>query len=647
MTRSARLKIAAALVAASFCASAPAYSASDEYAFNTARLSLALEYEHRDYDRMNVKTSSSQFRQLYALNFSGKILSRNLLVYNAGVTLTKNTSTQSSGAKQDTKLTTYSLNATLLPKSRIPLTFRGNRNTNNIASSRGAKSSSVSTNYGINWLGRFRTLPVTTLAYQNSKNESGNNVSVNDYYNAHLKKDIGSTANEATFSRSESTPDTKSNTKSTTTGINASNITHLSKATRFDARGTKHNSHTNATTGVNSDSQGLSLLFDSKPNDEFTQHHAYSFASAKSGNATNEGSFYSGAMGYSIRRMLQANLSVSDNKSIARIDQSKSSTNSTASAAYLSYTAGRLTISQGFAYSKSETNAPDSTSPLLNNSSFSSTTSVGYGRSFGFGSADASASLGYVEQKVNDKTGLKGISEGLGVNASTPKLDFATLSASASYSQVENTAGDGSKNRDLNYSASSANKLWAKYVNLGVSYNKFYSRSWIVERYSTGDTYALNAATSYFSKVSVGLGLSHSKYDNRVSGVTTTDTKTFYLGRPFEFLNSTLNSSINRNVNETGFPGGGQSIVTTTYSLDYSKNLLRSVNWTASAFRTESKTDNKLFSNNSTLTTSLSYLLRSWAISADYSYTTNESTNYKSNESRYFARLSRGFGFIY
>ncbi|MBI5969638.1 MAG: hypothetical protein HY884_00580 [Deltaproteobacteria bacterium] len=648
MARSMRFWLTTALIFAAVGAPVTAYSrVEDEYAYNSARLSLSLEYENREYDSMNAKTDSSQFRQIYALNFTGKILSRNLIVYNAQAILTKNISTQSSGAKQDTKMTTYGLNTTLLPKSRIPLTLLGSRNTTGIASNGGSASSSVNTNYGMDWLGRFTTLPETTLSYRNSKNESGANASLSEYYTAHLRKKIGPTSNEANFSKHESTPNTNTNSKSTSTGINASNITHLSKTTRFDARGTKHDAHTNTATNVNADTQGLSLLFDSKPSDEFRQNHSYSFASAKTGVTSTEGNFYSGIMGYDIRRKLQANLNVTDNKTLIRTDQSKSTTHSTSSGAGLTYTAGLLSLSQTLAYSKSETNAPNSTSPLLNNSSFSSTTSAGYNRFFGFGSAGVSARLGYVEAKANEKTGLKGISEGMGANASAHKLDYATLSASASYTQVENKAGDRSKNREFSYNASSANKLWAKYVNLAVSYNKYYSRSWIVERYTTGDTYALNASTSYFSGTSLGLGLSHSNYDNRVNGATTTDTKTFYLGRAFVFLNSTLNSSINRNVSETGFPGGSQSIVSTTYNLDYSKMLLQSVNWTARAFRTESKTDNKNFSNTGTLATSLGYMLRSWAISANYSYTSNERTGYKSSESSYFARLSREFGIIY
>lgn len=694
MTRIARLKLAAAFIAAFFLAPIHAYSMTyDEYARNSVNASLGLEYERRDYDRAGTKTNSSQFRQIYSLNLSGKILSSRLITYDAGTSLTKNAGAQSSGDKQDTKVTNYSLNTGLLPRSRIPIKLYGNKNISNHTSksaSRVTRSESVNTNYGINWLGKFETLPMTTFNFKRSKNEIGDRTSVQDYYYATLQKDIGPSANFASFTRGESSSNTAGGAESTSAGITASNITQLSRTTRINASGNQHSSQYSA--GTNSDSKGVGLHFDSKPNDEFAQKHAYSFAKSKSGATSTEGNFYSGSMSYDIRRKLRSNLSITDNKTVFLLNQSKLTAHSSRNAAYLSFASGKLltsegieysgtktttsgsaapqlnttsfyssktsttlfsyslgllSISQSFVYAATDTNTPNTATPRSNTTSFSSTTSAGYNRFFDFGSAGLSAGLGYTEAKANDKTGLKGFTETLNASTSAYKLDYTTLSANASYTQVENTAGDRSKNRALNFNASGGNKLWAEYMTLGASYSKNYTRSWLVEKYSTDEVYTLTAGTTYFTGTTLNMSLNHSKYDNKIVGPSTTDTKIFSIERPFVFFDSPLNSSINKSVSTVNVSGWKQSISTTYYMLDYTKTLLRSVYWIARASRTETKTNDSTFSNISSLTTSLSYMLRSWSIGAEYSYTSNESSRYKNNESRYFARLSRGFGFSY
>ncbi len=333
----------------------------DPYLHKTLIAYLDLEYQHDSFEQGAVKTTYSTFVQTYSLLFRGNLLSRRLIIYDLGVAFTDSRisqKTQNNKTANDYKDIDYNVRTTLLPLSAIPLTLYGERRNLYTDSQK-----STETTYGLNWLARLRTLPMTQVNVQRTDFVAPQSENVNTDATVSMTKKLGPTLNDLYYLYSSSDDKTHDLTKTQNT-VNFDNRTAISRSTDFFLAATR--SIEDATGAGESRLSGLSLGLDSKTSRDVNQVHRYNYYNTSSPGLDQKGQTYSGAVNFTPSSAFKTNLQLGATDYVDETPVNKNTQDGLTSAASLNYhITNRLILDANAEDDTSRVNLQNSNAPSI------------------------------------------------------------------------------------------------------------------------------------------------------------------------------------------------------------------------------------------------------------------------------------------
>src|SRR3990172_918844 len=165
----------------------------DPYIYRSLIGRVAFEFERETRTSGNSSRTPSSFSQRYSLDSKGNIVSRRLIIYDAGVSFIKKnyfTATSDSGSAN----LNYYLTTSFLPQSRIPLKLYGRRGELTSSTKSRSRSTTVNT-YGLDWRGIFVKLPETRVVIERESRRGAGGESHSMEYRLELDKELGPTRN--------------------------------------------------------------------------------------------------------------------------------------------------------------------------------------------------------------------------------------------------------------------------------------------------------------------------------------------------------------------------------------------------------------------------------------------------------------------
>lgn len=612
---------------------------------------IQLEYE-KSTATENTRTTSdaSHFKQTYSLDTRGNLLSRYLIIYDAGATFS-DTNYKSGGiANYDTMDVNYYLRTTFLPKSAFPLTLYGSYDDQNI-SGLAIPSWHTRVIYGLNWFSRLRQFPTTTVTAERANDKTPTTDTLTTNFRLTAEKDIGPTENQIDYSYQLS-DDQKSAGFSSLSTASLRNLTHLSKNTTMTVGATRSDSKNKIDSPNNPPPtevtlQGVSMSLASKPSQEFNQSHNYTYFSNKS-TGTSVGSTYSGDMDYRFSDRLKSHLGLtySANSTEAATSTTKNQTISTGDNIAYDITSN-LSIAESVTYSKITTNASTGTTANVGGrSNLALLTTLSYRKNLDWALFNSSYGLGYTEDNTSLKAGGKGIqqnvSAGLGGIRVVPHVGFNT---SAYYSTIKNLSGNISGNSH-GYSASAYNRSWMRYITLNASYDKNAKSAWITVLEQKRETYRFTAVSEYFRNTRIHANAQHINDFNEITGFTNTSSEDVGIAHQRRLFGGYLDLSVSFDHTTSRSSGIPQKVFNSVYELKYTRNVLKTLMWQALARRTE-RTDQATFINTTSIENSVFLPLRSWLFSVDHSYSITQDYQRDLRENRIMLKASRTFFRVY
>lgn len=643
------LVAAVAAVAAGLFAPRMGYAVEeDPYIYKSLVGRVFFEFEEAATEQNGIASTSSRFQQTYSLDLKGNFMSRRLIIYDAGVALTNN-DYSSDSSDVATRTIDYYLRTTVLPKSGIPLTLYGQRTEDQTSSSERTK-----TTYGLNWFLKLRTLPQTSIYAERVLSESESVDSETANYKVILKKELGPTENDATMSYA--TNDSSDGTSSSVATLNANNLTRISKSTQIYAgatlsRSASDESDSNTETSL----EGLSLLLNSKPSQDFNQNHRYVYYRNSTDGDEQVGTTYSGDMGYKLTQRVDANVSVSLGTSENNSSTSTSETESLGASGGMNFRlTDNLTASESVSYSdfKSNSNASaastdtatdttdttgtDTTTDTTSDTAATTgdrttlrvTSRLNYSKIFPWAVLGAGWSLGYIEDKAEGFRVGQGLEHS--VNASLGNIDvnrYVAFGVGFSQADTYTLAGEDIFSHSKNYNANVFNKIWKQYVSLNATYDKSIYESYIDVTGSRHETYRLDATSAYFKNFSLQGFAEHSTTFSGVSGFGETNTVGASVGHNRPLFKGSLDISLYYALIDSKYEGGSDSIKDLQFLTRYVKKFYNNLNWQA-AFSVTQKKSSESDKDETAFTNSLTYNLRAWLLGLEQknSYTVEETT---------------------
>ncbi|MBI5587420.1 MAG: hypothetical protein HY889_03530 [Deltaproteobacteria bacterium] len=623
----------------------------DPYMIRSLIGKIQLEYEKSTATENNKTTSdASHFKQTYSLDTRGNLLSRYLIIYDAGATFA-DTNYKSSGiANFDTMDVNYYLRTTFLPKSAVPLTLYGSYDDQKIS---GLSIPSWHNRfiYGLNWFSRLKQFPTTTVSAERVNDKTPTTDTLTTNFRLTADKDLGPTENQIDYAYQLS-DDQKSAGFSSSSGASLRNLTHLSKNTTMSIGATRNDTKNKIDSPTNPRTtditlQGVSMSLASKPSQEFNQSHNYTYFSNKS-TGTSVGSTYSGDMDYRFSDRLKSHLGLTyfENRNEAATSTTKSQTISTADNIAYNIT-GNLSIAESVMYSRITTNADSgSAANVGGRSNLVLLTTMSYSKRLDWATFGSSYGLGYTEDNTSLKTGGKGIQQNVAASLGgiqvIPQVGFNT---SAYYSSIKNLSGNISGN-SYGYSASAYNRSWRRYVTLNASYDKSAKSAWITVLDQKRETYRFTALSEYFRNTRIRANAEHTNDFNAINGFINTSKEDAGIDHQRRLFGGYLNLSVSFDHMTNRSSGIPQKVFNTIYELKYTRYLLKSMMWQAHARRTE-RTDQATFVNATSIENSIFLPLRSWLFSVEHAYSVTEDSQRDLRENRIMFKASRTFFRVY
>lgn len=513
----------------------------DEYLRKSIRGRVFLAYETYDRTYINNQTdSTTRFQQTYSFDMRGNLLSRNLIIYDAGATWNIGDYNTNSSAV-NSKATRYYARTTILPRSAIPLTLHWSTDT---SSSGLSKDQNVNKVYGLNWFARFRTLPTTRISADTAENNFGTNLTKTNRYTLDMEKELGPTKNILNFKEQDTHTSPSGNSTNQYT-LNINNKTKIGRGTDLTAGFTKGETGGTAS-DIGSTMQGISLLLNSKPSDEFTQTHNYNFYSNKSSDNAQEGNIYTGSLSYDVGRAFNSNISLDVDNSRTDSQTSKTKNNNLASKADVRLALStHWFLSQHFSVDNRTTNSAPPTVNLNNHSIFKSLTALNYIRPLKWVKLSGHYGAGYTKESyTRPPSSGKGLTQDASVAMNNIDVTkYAGFSTSASFKRVENTRGKKNSS-SKSYALSGFNKVGRKYAAVSSSYTKTFNKSWNSQYDSDSASYNLAANSNYFRYTTLGYTMANSSKFNSTDGVLKKSSKNFSLGYKRPLLNGDFKSTL-------------------------------------------------------------------------------------------------------
>lgn len=614
---------------------------------------IQLEYENISLTENGRKAQDqTRFKQIYSLETRGNLLSRYLIIYDAGVSFSDN-DYQSGATNFVTNEYDYNLRTTFLPKSAIPLTLYGRYNNQTVS---GLQNDFWHSRliYGLNWFSTIKPFPRTLLTVERVNDKTATTDTLATYVRVRADKDIGPTENEVEYVY-QNNDDQNSSGLSTSSDVNLRNKTHLSKKTTLYIGATRSESKNKSETSAEpltteTTLQGLTMALDSRPSQEFNQYHNYTFFSSKA-EGKNTGSHYSGDLNYSFSDRLRSHLGLtySESKDETGTSEFKNQTVSTGDS--ISYSLNsNLSISETISYTKTTTNAEEGTAANVGGrSSLRITTALSYRKTLSFANLGSSYALSYLEDNLAKEVGREGgkgieqnVSVGLGDIDVVPHVGFDT---SARLVSIKNLSGDVGGN-GYGYEANAYNRSLRKYVKIIGTYSKEKTATWISLLEQKKELYKLNISSDYFRNTSIRANAEHRNDFDNITGFTSISTQDLSVDHRRPLLGGSLFLSASFNhltVHSSGLP---QKVFSNIYEAKYSRAFLKSVLWQLRLSRNE-RTDQATFVNVTAIENGIFMPLRSWLFSLEHLYTLTEDYQRERAENKLMLKASRAFFRVY
>ncbi len=653
MSRRTRVLVALLIGVCFFLPSKSHALEQDPYLIRILIAKIQFEYEKRTVTENGRKSpDESRFKQTYSLDTRGNLLSRYLIIYDAGASFSNDD--HSSGATNYAiNNYDYNLRTTFLPLSAIPLTLYGRYNNQNVSGQRD-ELWRTSLLYGLNWFSTIKPFPKTVLTVERVNDKTNTTDALSTYVRVRANKELGPTENEVEYVY-KNNDDQKSSGFDTSTDVNFRNQTHLSKNTNMYIGATRSESKSKVDSPTDPQTthttlQGLSLSLNSKPSQEFNQSHNYSFFSSKA-DGTNTGSSYSGDLNYSFSDRLKSHLGLiySESEDETPTSQFKNQTVSTNDSIRYSLTRN-LSISETILYTRTTTNALSGAGTNVEGRSYLRlTTAISYSKGLPFADFATSYALSYTEDNLTQeggKKGGKGIEQNVAVGLSNidvnPHVGFNTSAHLTSIKTLSGDIGGGS----YGYEANAFNKSLLKYIQITGVYSKESTASWINILEERRELYRLNAASEYFRNTRIRGNAEHVNNFNAITGFTSTATQDLAVSHTRGLLGGglTLSALFTRSkVHSSGVP---QKIFFNLYEAKYTRPILRAMFWQSRLSRSE-RTERATFTNITSAENNIFLPLRSWLFSLEHLYTLTEDNQRERAENRLMLKASRTFFRVY
>ncbi|MBI5344275.1 MAG: hypothetical protein HZB83_02900 [Deltaproteobacteria bacterium] len=641
--------------------------------------SLFLEFEAGKSKTGIWENNRTRFNKVLTLDLRSWILSRSLMVYNAGIVLDDTDYSNTRGNNGKTKRVSYYLSTTLLRKSRIPLTLHAKKTER---SSTGGDS--TSTDYGLRWLGRFKVLPETTVRADKTSNVGTGIDTSSTAYELDMKKKLGSSESEFIYdNRSESNK--LSDIENNASSIRFTNRTELSRDSVFYIGFTR--SDVSASNAPDSAQTGASAYFTSRPSADFSQSHSYTSYSSKTPDSTQTGIFYSGSLNYRISQRLTSSMAMSFNnsESVSASIKARSEGFSTSDSITYAVTPN-LSISEKLDYSEYKAASSDPATPNLSDRThLTLLTNAAYGKKLAWANLSSNYGLGYTEDHTDKDLGGKGLVQTVGASLANINFNrYAGFNANFNDWQTKNLVGN-LNDRSTTYNLNAFNKVWKQYAVMTANYSKTNRSSWIEANEYINESYGVKAISNYFKNTPISAYYTRTVLSNNINGATetitqgldvkSTQTRKYYgftidagiafgesthsatgssssnmkfasVGYSHALLGGALSAKWRGDIKETSHNEDKLTTVNNSYTALYSRLFFKKISWKASAAMTTSTTD-FISTAQTTVTNSVAWALRAWVLSVEHRYlSTNVDTAPESVETTVIFRAARSFAYI-
>jgi hypothetical protein len=622
----------------------------DPYSFRSLTGKITFEYERTTRQDSGLESEASSFQQVYSLDTRGNLISRRLIIYDAGVEYS-DIDYRFGTTTRDSSFIKYYLKTTLLSKSAIPLTLFGDRAHSN--SGNGKSTSDTATSYGFSWQSKIRRLPHVFVLAHKTVLEGDSADQERLLYRLNVDEDIGPTKNSARF-YGTILDNKRSGNKTLRNTLLLRNRTDIAKNTRLTANAIATSVEFEEPPTTIGDPQtdvksyGMSFVLISKPSKDFDQTHSYSSYRVRRGDEKNDGDSYSGDLGYRFSERMKGAMSLRvsrDNDSTVSTSRDSKSIQTSANINYSLTT--NLGLRQSVSYSMYEsTSSAAGETNLTDRRTFQETTTVSYRRELGWANFFANAGLGYIDDSSVDVTGGKGLTINLGTGLNGVNIvPYVIFSASAYESRIKKFSGN-IRGRTRRYHMNASSKFWERFIKMRASFDKTSATSWLESLETKEERYKFNADSAYFTNTTMRLDAERAHYFNSIIGFASYDNVIFNTSHQRILYGGRLVVNFRYSFRDVENADTTYISKEVRYGARYKRPLLRRIWWEAFANRSERKTDSK-FNDISKVKNSFLYQLRAWTISASHTFTKENSESRDITENEIMLSATRQFFRVY
>ncbi|MFQ5428003.1 MAG: hypothetical protein ACE5EZ_03385 [Thermodesulfobacteriota bacterium] len=623
----------------------------DPYAFTTVIGTVFFEYSHenrKDLEFNDFEETTSTFTQTYGLSLRGNILSRLLMIYDTSLTYSRNNVNLVSNKNINNNLV-LSVNTTLIPRSRIPLTLFGTRSSSwGSVDGESNNGGTITTNMGFSWAGNFRVLPVMSLRVKRDVVESGDgdtvNKKLNILYNA--SKAFGPTVNDLRYRIDFR--DAEGGDSSSNSSLRFHNKTDLSRHSSFTLGVTRDVGPSLQEGGTRSKSLGFNMGLLSYPSRFFRQTHNLDHYRTIDGESKSNGTIYSGTLAYRVSKKVELNLSLGVAKQFTESDtSSEDTTNTTASSSFAYSLTDHLSITQSVSANFTETSSSDESINIRDRKVLNYSSTLSYYRKFSRANFNAGYGLGYIWDTSASADFIDEGGQGITHNGSIglSRIDFNRFflfNTGASFKGVLKETAGQVKDSTHQYFMNFDNRFWKEYLTMNGAYNKESTTDAIDEIKETEEVMQLSVRVTPIKDGGTMFNVQRTVFFSDISGFSRSNSGSVNAYYGHSLLGGTFGSNLSYSLGRNSFEGGSSKTRIATFKFSYGRVLLRRVMWEFNADISNAKVDDT-FSRNYTLSNTAFYRLRAWSLSLAHSYYISQTSSTNERVNTIFFKVGRQF----
>lgn len=422
----------------------------DLYRLNTLKLDIDFSYNSINYKTSSTSERTESIEQRYRLNVKGLLINPDLIIYNAGIELV-DTDTERNNSQSRSNVDKYVFDATLLRKSRIPLTLTARR----VTSDTGFGALTTTDTFGADWHLKFRTLPWTKLNYDKTQTKSAGRNDETETSGIEMSKIIGPTDNMISYS--STTTSNSINYGSVNNVVAVRNDTTVPRVADFYLGVVKNDysitqDNDKRATELTAGSVGVRT----EPLAGLDQYYNYTFTNNKSivnreinstvkdiGSGEINSEFFNGKIGYKPTKrmdMFMEMQSMLSEASSATTDKMSKSIN--LSTGVRSKITRELSTTELMKYSQAESTTGDPLTGKTERTVIDTSASLGYEKKLSWSVFSAGSSVGHYKETVKPDAGGEGVSYGVNTGLSGIDMNYFTLSSGYGYSVVDSYSAD-------------------------------------------------------------------------------------------------------------------------------------------------------------------------------------------------------------